>query len=122
MATARTLCQHHPVPVAGIQVIACPDCGTVEWREQGWPIDPAAAMVRLFGAFDLVGTLPAIQAPGGEVLMYRPPNRQARTRLLAFPEHHWFEVHDGLWLSHDDEHLLLAPTDPLLARNLTRGA
>ncbi|MDP8958333.1 MAG: hypothetical protein M3N51_03830, partial [Actinomycetota bacterium] len=78
-------------------------------------------LARLFGEFDLVGRLPALRAPAPEVLVYRPPNRRAASRLAAFPRLSWLEAAPDLWLSHDGDHLLLAPIDPLLLQNLTRG-
>lgn len=86
------------------------------------PLDPSEGMATLFGNFELVGLLPAVRAPGDEVLMYRAPGRKGRGSLEAFPAHVWLRVDENLWLSHDGENLLLAPTTPLLMENLTRGA
>jgi hypothetical protein len=79
-------------------------------------------MAALFGNFRLVARLPAVHAPGQEVLTYRAPGRKTRAYLDAFPAHVWLQVDTNLWLSHDGEHLLLVPTTPLLMENLTRGA
>lgn len=101
--------------------MACAGCGLVEWFGSTRPIDPAEGMARLFGRFELIDKLPAVRAPGPDVLMYRPPNRGARTRLAAFPAHVWLRVDDQLWLSHDGRYLMLVPTTPLLMDNVTRG-
>jgi len=79
-------------------------------------------MAALFGNFELVGRLPAVRAPGDEVLLYRAPGRKEQGSLEAFPAHVWLRVDEYLWLSHDGEHLLLVPTIPLLMENLTREA
>jgi hypothetical protein len=115
-------CRHRPVEVAGIQVVACDECDTVEWWGATGALDPAEGMAALFGDFRLVGRLPTVRAPGQEVLMYRAPGRKTRTYLGAFPSHVWMRVDTHLWLSHDGEHLLLVPTTPLLMENLTREA
>lgn len=94
----------------------------VEWLGTTRPLDPSEGMAALFGTFRLVGRLPAVHAPGGEVLMYRSPNRRSRESLDAFPAHVWLQVDVNLWLTHDGEHLLLVPTTPLLMENLIRGA
>ena len=83
---------------------------------------PSEGMAALFGDFRLIGRLPAVHAPGEEVLMYRSPNRRSREHLEAFPAHVWMQVDINLWLTHDREHLLLVPTTTILMENLTRGA
>ena len=94
----------------------------VQWLGTTRSLDPSEGMAALFGNFRLVGRLPAVQAPGEEVLMYRSPNRRSREHLEAFPAHVWLQVDVNLWLTHDREHLLLVPTTPILMENLTRGA
>ena len=113
-------CRHTIVEVAGTGVSACPTCGSVEWWDALRPLDPAEGMARLFGQFDLLGAVPAVRAPAMEVLVYRPPNRRARRALSVFPSGLWLEAHPGLWVTHDGDNLLLAPADPILARNLVR--
>ena len=122
MRTTPNTCAHQPTGVAGIEVVACAECGKVEWLGRTRALDPAEGMAALFGEFRLVDRLPAVRAPGREVLMYRGPGRTARAYLKAFPPHVWMKVDANLWLSHDGEHLLLVPTTPLLMDNLTRGA
>jgi len=122
MKMTSTPCLHQPVAVAGIRVVACEECGIVEWFGAQRPLDPTEGMAALFGDFHLVGRLPAVRAPGREVLLYGAPGRKARACLEAFPAHVWLQVDTTLWLSHDGEHLLLVPTSPLLMENLTRGA
>ena len=115
-------CTHTPVTVAGLQVVGCGECGVVGWfRGVEW-LDPAEGMAELFGQYDLVGRLDSLLAPAPEVLLYRPPDRKWRSHLDAFPKQVWLEAAPDLWLSHDGEHLLLAPANPLHLENLTRGA
>jgi hypothetical protein len=114
-------CRHLPVEVAGLSVVACAECGTVQWFGPSGPLDPAEAMTRVFGQYDLVGRLPSLRGPADWVLVYRPPGRRMRSYLAAFQPGVWFRVDDELWLCHDGEMLLLAPSDPLLAANLARS-
>ncbi len=114
-------CRHLPVEIAGMSVVACADCGTVQWFGPSGPLDPAEAMNRAFGQYDLVGRLPSVRGPADWVLLYRPPWRRMRSHLTAFQPGVWFRVDTELWLCHDGEMLLLAPSDPLLAANLTRN-
>ena len=115
-------CRHVPVAVADVEVISCAECGEVTWYRGGQWLDPAEGMAAVFGQYDLVGRLEALSAPAPEVLLYRPPSGRWRAHLDAFSRRVWLEAADDLWLSHDGEHLLLAPADPLHRENLTRGA
>ena len=115
-------CLHVPVPVAGIEVISCGDCGEIGWFQKGEWLDPAEGMAMLFGQFDLVGRLEALSAPAPQVLLYSPPSGRWRAHLDVFDENVWLEAAPNLWLSHDGQHLLLAPTDPIHFENLTQGA
>ncbi|MDH3498688.1 MAG: hypothetical protein OEM97_01065 [Acidimicrobiia bacterium] len=108
-------CDHRAVHQGGLDVTACAACGLVTYTDQRGEVVPTVALARLFGDFDLVGTLPAVHAPGQEVLLYRPPTRARRKHLSAFQPQVWFEVDAGLWLSHDEEHLLLATSRPVHA-------
>lgn len=118
----ETACLHVAVEVAGLEVVACDSCRSVEWYRGGSGLDPMEGMAALFGDFDLVGALPAIFAPSNEVLLYRPGSTRQRGRLEAFPVESWLRATPDLWMSHDGEHLVLAPTDPLMFNNLTQGA
>ncbi len=111
-----------PMTVAGIEVVSCATCGEVSWYRRGQWLDPAEGMAALFGQYDLVGRLEALSAPAPEVLLYAPPSGRWRAHLDAFPKQVWLEAAPGLWLSHDQVHLLLAPADPIHLDNLTRGA
>ena len=106
-------CRHDPIRVAGVQVMACAGCGRVTYEDPRGTMAPSVALARLFGDFDLAATLPALHAPGTEVMLYRPPSRRRRAHLEAFEARVWFEVDDGLWLAHDGEHLLLATAEPV---------
>jgi hypothetical protein len=118
----ETNCLHQAVCVGGLEVVACDACRTIEWYRGGRGIDPMEGMAALFGDFDLVGSLPAVFAPSTEVLLYRPGSRHQRQRFDPFPRESWLRATPDLWMSHDGEHLVLAPTDPLTFTNLTRGA
>lgn len=113
-------CTHERIEVGPIEVEYCTDSGELEWFDGGEPIDPEVAMARLFGRFDLVGSLPAIGAPSGVTLLYVPPTTRERSWLRRLPANSWLRAMSGMWISHDGEHLLLCPGDPLLARNLMR--
>jgi hypothetical protein len=115
-------CRQITVTVAGVDVASCAECGSVAWYRAGEELDPAEGMAELFGQYDLVGRLDSLSAPAPEVLLYRPPNRRWRANLEAFPKRAWLEAAPDLWLSRDEEHLLLAPANPIHFENLTRGA
>lgn len=97
--------------------IVCTSCQTTEWwSRHGWI--PAAEGIRaLFGDFELTGALPGVGAPASLVLTYRPPSRDHRSRMTMFPIREWVQIDESLWLSHDGETLLLAPTDRSVASN-----
>jgi hypothetical protein len=115
-------CEHKPMWVGRIAVTACGDCGEVDWFSVGGPIDPAEAMAALFGNYEMIGPLDALGAPAPRVLAYRPPTARKRANLDAFPKRAWLKTGPYLWMSHDGEILLLAPTRSLVFDNLSRGA
>lgn len=120
MREALTSCRHQPRTIGRVAVVACVDCGAVEWWNQaGRPIDAAEGMAAVFGQFDLIGRYAAIGTPAPSVLVYAAPGRRHRAGLDLLVEGCWLEVHPDLWATKDaDGHLLLAPTDPVLAANL----
>ncbi len=101
---------------------ACSECGTIDWFSSTGPIDPAEALAGLFGSYDLIGPVDAVGAPTRKVLAYRPPSSKKRAYLAGIPDGVWLKAAPHLWLSHDGEVLLLAPTSPIEFSNLTRGA
>lgn len=113
-------CRHTVVSAGSSEVSVCPACGSVEWFRRGRSVDPAEGVAAAFGNYDLVGRDPAVGAPTREVLVYRPGRRAERAALDAFPAKVWWEILPDLWAAHDGSTLLLAPTDPVLADNLTR--
>lgn len=115
-------CEHLPVWVGKIAVAACADCGTIEWLSSTGPVDPAEAMAALFGSYDLIGPVDAVGGPTRKVLAYRAPGARKRANLGAVPGGVWLKAGPHLWMSHDGEVLLLAPTRRLEFANLTRGA
>ncbi len=104
-------CTHELEQVGGLGVVACPACATIDWWGPDGVVEPTEALQRLFGGFELEGRLRSLAAPAPTVLVYRPTSRRDRRHLTAFPKHTWLAAHPGLWLSHDGEHLVLAPTD-----------
>lgn len=118
---ASETCNHELATHGRYGVIACPACGLVEWFGPQGAVDPAEAMAALFGSFDLIGSVPCVGAPARSVLAYGtgPARRRA---LDILPRHCWLAASPELWLATDGRVLLLATTDELMIRNLTRGA
>lgn len=111
-----TTCVHTAQPVtADIDVAACARCGVVDWFRDGRHIDGFDGMAEVFGMFDLVATLPAVSAPGREVMLYKAPRGASRTLLAALPRRSWLEAAPGLAVSHDGRHLLVSPIAPVAA-------
>lgn len=99
-----------------VSVTACGACGRVEWFRDGVPLPPFEGVAEAFGAFDLVGTLPAINAPGAEVLLYAAPDAAGVARLESLPPRCWLHVAPGLAMSHDRRHLLVAAASEVSSR------
>lgn len=119
--TSSYLCRHEVRYHGRVGVVACADCGCLEFNGARGPLDPAEGVAALFGNFDLVGKVPAIAAPADHVLAYRPPLGK-RAALDVLPAGCWLRVHDELWLASDRQVLLLATPNRLMVDNLTRGA
>lgn len=115
-------CRHEVHDAGAVSVIACEDCGLVQFWDETGPILPGAGMARLFGGFAAVGRFPTLRGPGPEAIAYRPPSAAAGRLLDAFPRRAWLEVQAGLWMSHDGEHLLLVPIDPGVTHVAGEGA
>lgn len=115
-------CIHAVHRIGRFEIISCGECGDVNWFEEGRPIEAEAGMAGVFGNYDLVGSVRGVRAPADHILVYRPPSMRHRRALDAFHPHVWFQAGPRIWLCHDTEHLMLAPTDPLLAANLARQA
>lgn len=109
---ARTDDTHVMRPVTpDISIVACADCGTIEWFRGGSPIQAFDGMADVFGMFDLVATLPGVNAPGREVMLYKAPRGSSRTLLEALPRRIWLEAVPGVAVSHDGRHLLVSPIE-----------
>jgi hypothetical protein len=113
------VCRHRRFQWRNIELCVCTETCPTVWTEDGEEIDGAEAMAILFGSFDLTGCLDGVGSPGAAVLVYEP-SRQGRQRMSVFPVHEWIEALAGLWFTHDGQRLLLSPTDPQMASNLTR--
>lgn len=114
-------CRHALQTVGRIGVIACGQCGLLEFFGARGPLDPAEGIAGLFGNFDLVGPLPAVGAPARRVLVYRPA-RGRKAALAVLPEGVWMRAASDLWIASDGRVLMLATPDDLMVDNLTRGA
>jgi hypothetical protein len=116
---SSTACRHQHYRWRDIELSVCAEDASTIWTEDGHEIDGAQAMAILFGDFDLSGCLDGVGSPGAAVLVYEP-GRRGRARMEAFPANLWIEAMPGLWFTHDGHLLLLSPSDPQLAANLTR--
>lgn len=116
-----SLCRHEVRFHGRVGVVACGDCGYLEFHGARGLLDPAEGVAALFGNFDLVGRVPAVAAPADQVLAYRPP-RGKRAALDVLPPGVWLRIHGDLWLASDRRVLLLATPNRLMVDNLTRGA
>lgn len=104
-----------------MNVAACAVCRQVQWTGRDGEIDPSLGMAALFGSFELIDTLDAVGSPAPEVLVYTAPSQKKRRNLRLFPAHVWVQAAPDLWLTHDEERLLLATNHQLLFENLTKG-
>ena len=117
----RQECAHQVRTRGRIGVLACPDCGLLEFFGSEGRLDPAEGVAGLFGNYDLVAQMPAVGAPGTRVLAYRP-HLAGRGALELLPTGCWLQAGPRLWIASDGAALLLATSDDLLVSNLTRGA
>lgn len=99
----------------------CPQSSETHWLDAaGDELDPAIALARLFGSFDLIAALEGIGSPGPTILVYKPDSRRGRVSMRTLPLRRWIEAAPSLWITQDGERLLMAPTDQTLAANLAR--
>lgn len=117
---APSSCMHERTTACGLTLDICPQTDEAQWLDGASQLDPAEALARLFGAFDLMAALPGPTAPGETVLVYLPDSRRGRQAMRALPAARWIHAAPGLWITHDGDHLLMSPSDPLLAHNLAR--
>jgi hypothetical protein len=112
--TKDTTCTHTLRPVtADIEVAACASCRSIDWFRQGTSIPAFDGMAAVFGAFDLVATLPGVSAPGPDVHLYKVPRSASRSLLGSLPVRTWLEAAPGLAIAHDGRHLLVSPMHSL---------
>ncbi len=116
----QSVCDHRPVKVGRVAVSACVGCAEVTWFSQEGPIDPDEGIAAVFGSYDLIGPIDALGAPTPQVLAYRPPSSRKQAALDAFPAGTWLKAGPHLWMAHDGQVLLLAPTSKLVFENLMR--
>ena len=103
-------------------VVGCADCGEVNWLSEDGAIDPSEAMARVFGTYELSGSIDALGGPAAKALVYEAPSSRKRRHLDAFPKHTWLRCGRELWMSTDGVHLLLATPHRVMFDNLMRGA
>lgn len=114
-------CRHQPGTYGRTSVVACGECGLLEFFGAGGLLDPAEGVAALFGNYDLVGPMAAVGAPARRVLVYRPPMGR-KGALGVLPEGVWLRAGADLWIASDRRTLMLATSNELLVDNLTRGA
>lgn len=102
-------CEHRRVEVGPLEADICDQTSIITWYDGDDLVDATVAMARVFGAFDLVETLPAIGAPGPLTSVYEASTRRERSWLLSLPRHRFLEAMPGVWISRDDSHLLITP-------------
>ena len=115
------LCRHHEIDLGLLGAERCPLTNELRWTEGGEERDPAEALARLFGQFELRAVLDGLHAPGPSVFVYSPPNRPARSLMRRLPTGAWLAAAPGLWITQDGTSLLMSPDDPVLAANLARN-
>lgn len=113
-------CRHERLAIGPLVADVCHEAGTVDWSEGDDPVDPAAAVARLFGDFDLRAAAPALHAPGSVVIVCTPATRTGGRTLEAVPSDRWLEAMPSLWMRAAGRSLLLSATDPLLSGRLLR--
>ncbi|HEX2153439.1 MAG TPA: hypothetical protein VHL52_05640 [Acidimicrobiia bacterium] len=118
---AQGSCRHEMSHWGRTAIVACRECGLLQFFGPRGPLDPAEGMAALFGNYDLVGPLTAVGAPAPRVLAYRP-NQAGKGALALLPPACWLAVGDELWVASDGQALLLATPNQLMVDNLTRGA
>lgn len=113
-------CRHERRTIGSFEAEICEDTGAVAWSDGDGPVDPAVAVARLFGDFDLRAAAPALHAPGASVIVCTPATRAGTRALGLVPSDRWLEAMPSLWMREADGSLLLSPTDALLSDRLLR--
>lgn len=113
-------CRHDRLEIGGLVAETCQATGTMTWTDRSGPLDPAEAVARLFGDFDLHGAAPALHAPGPTVVVSTPASRRGRESLSAVPSDRWLQAMPSLWIRSAGPTLLLASTDDGLTGRLLR--
>lgn len=114
------VCRDERVAIDGFVATWCPDSLEITWTIQDDQVDPAMALARLFGNFELVAALPGVAAPGPTVFVYKTRDRSRRAAMRELPPNMWLCAAPGLWISHDGQVLSMSPDDPVLAANLMK--
>lgn len=87
-------------------VSICGECGAVMWWDrEGRRHDAWEATRATFGQAPVLSRLPAVGAPGPEVLVCRAP---AGVRLAWMPERVWLESAPELYVARDGRRFLIA--------------
>jgi hypothetical protein len=93
----------------------CPRCRTVAWSIDGRTLDPWEAVAVAFGGATVLDRLPAVGAPGNEVLVCRPT---APTRLAWLPARRWVAAAPDLFVTKQGRVLLITSPSPVLGEVL----
>ncbi len=96
------------------------DTGSVRWEDDAGEVPGETAVARLFGGFDLLEWIECLGAPTPEAVVAVPADGRGRRVLEEWPRGHWLEAAPGLWVCGGDDHLLVAPVDPVLRASFRR--
>lgn len=96
----------------GLVAAVCPQCRTITWWLEGNTIDAWDGATTSFGHSTILERLPAVGAPGPEVVVCRPP---VGTRLAWLPARRWFEAAPQLFVAREGRRLLISSPNPLLS-------
>ncbi len=113
-------CRHARLQFGALVADTCEATGTMAWTDRSGPLDPAEAVARLFGDFDLRSAAPVLHAPGPILVVSTPASRRGRETLSTVPSDRWLQAMPSLWIRSAGSTLLLSPTDGGLTGRLLR--
>jgi hypothetical protein len=98
-------------PSKDLMARVCPRCRTVDWTIAGRAVDPWEAVEVAFGGATVLERLPAVGAPGTEVLVCRPG---PGIRLAWLPGRRWVAAAPDLFVTKQGRVLLITSPNPAL--------